>query len=98
MPFLSDYNKNNPYAFRQSFAFVPLNELHTTHGIEGSPDVPINTSTELILISIAIAIILIASINYVNFANSLMPVRLQSINTQKDFRRDSPFASRSSYS
>ena len=81
--FLSDYNKNNPYAFRQSFAFVPLNELHTTHGIEGSPDVPINTSTELILISIAIAIILIASINYVNFANSLMPVRLQSINTQK---------------
>lgn len=81
--FLSDYNKNNPYAFRQSFAFVPLNELHMTHGIEGSPDVPINTSTELILISIAIAIILIASINYVNFANSLMPVRLQSINTQK---------------
>ena len=81
--FLSDYNKNNPYAFRQSFAFVPLNELHTTHGIEGTPDVPINASTELILISIAIAIILIAAINYVNFANSLMPVRLQSINTQK---------------
>ena len=84
--FLSDYNKNNTYAYRayrQSFAFVPLDELHTTHGIEGTPDVPINASTELILISIAIAIILIAAINYVNFANSLMPVRLQSINTQK---------------
>lgn len=81
--FLSDYNKNDTYALRQSFAFVPLDELHTTHGIEGTPDVPINASTELILISIAIAIILIASINYVNFANSLMPVRLQSINTQK---------------
>lgn len=79
--FLKQDDNVNP--FRESFGFVPLSKLHFTQGIEGSPDQPVQPATQIALISIAIAIILIAAINYVNFANSLMPARLHSINTQK---------------
>ena len=75
--------KAGKQAFRTSFEFAGITELRYLEGVEGSPVAPVSTSMQLMLVSIAIAIILIASINYVNFANSLIPVRLQSINTQK---------------
>ena len=75
--------KAGKYAFRDSFEFARITELQDLDGVEGSPVAPVSPSMQLMLVSIAIAIILIATINYVNFANSLIPVRLQSINTQK---------------
>lgn len=42
-----------------------------------------NRATTNILIAIALLVILIAAINFVNFATSLVPLRIKSINTQK---------------
>ena len=70
-------------AYLTSFEFVGITEIQYLEGVNGSPVTPVSTSMQLMLVSIAIAIILIAAINYVNFANSLIPVRLKGFNMQK---------------
>jgi putative ABC transport system permease protein len=66
-----------------SFRFTPLTEEHYITGI-GYDRVPkTSRQTLLILLGIAIVIVLIAGINYMNFSTALTPKRIKSINTQK---------------
>lgn len=62
---------------------TPLKEIHFSKNILYDPLPKTSYQTLLVLLAIAIAIILIAVINFTNFSTSLTPVRIKSINTQK---------------
>ena len=68
---------------RKGIDYVSLKDLHYTKEISGLLEAPVKESTEQMLISIAILTILIAVINFTNFSNALIPVRIRSINTRK---------------
>ena len=72
-----------PDRFKDGYGLVPLQDAHYEQHVKGLPDVPIKSTTEMILVTIAFAIVLIASINYVNFSNSLIPMRIRSVNVRK---------------
>ena len=77
--------------FRQAFVpaktytarFTPLAEVHyrTDTGLDFAPKA--SRRTLLLLFGIALAIVVIAGINYTNFSAALAPKRIRSINTQK---------------
>ena len=81
--FWADFSKNETYKFRDGFGFVPMKEIHYMKPLPYMPEAPIKKSTEWILVSIAFLIILVAVINFTNFSNALIPIRIRSINTQK---------------
>jgi putative ABC transport system permease protein len=60
-----------------------LTDLHFTTDIQYDSTPKTNRSTLIVLWAIAIAILLIAGINFVNFSLALVPRRIKSINTQK---------------
>jgi putative ABC transport system permease protein len=60
-----------------------LTDLHYTTDIQYDSTPKTNRSTLIVLWAIAIAILLIAGINFVNFSLALVPRRIKSINTQK---------------
>ena len=70
---------------RKEFVLIPLTETHYNSDfiLVGEQ---IKASNEKILLSIALLILLIAAINFANFSNALIPMRVRSINTQKDSR------------
>lgn len=62
----------------------PIEQIYTSKDMYAFDDFPKSDPTNTaILFSIAILVIAIAGINYVNFATSLVPMRLRSINTRK---------------
>jgi putative ABC transport system permease protein len=60
-----------------------LPDLHFTTDVKYDPTPKASRQTIFVLISIAIAIMLIAGINFTNFSMALAPRRIRSINTQK---------------
>ena len=81
--FYADFSKNDTYKFREGFGFIPLDELHYSKQLAYMPEAPVKQSTEWMLVSIAFLIIAVAIINFANFSNALIPVRIRSINTRK---------------
>jgi putative ABC transport system permease protein len=67
------------------FRFNRLPDLHFTTGVVFDLVPKSSAQTLFILLSIAIAIVVIAGINYTNFATALVPKRVRSINIQKVF-------------
>jgi putative ABC transport system permease protein len=62
---------------------TPLADMHYITGIMGDNAPKASRQTLFILTGIAVVIILIAGINYMNFSMALTPKRIRSINTQK---------------
>jgi putative ABC transport system permease protein len=63
--------------------FTPLVDMHFVTGAVYDSTPKASRQTVLILFGIAIVIVLIAGINYMNFSAALAPKRIRSINTQK---------------
>jgi putative ABC transport system permease protein len=63
--------------------FTNLPDLHFTTDVKYDTTPKSSRQTVFVLISIAIAILLIAGINFTNFSMALAPRRIRSINTQK---------------
>ncbi|MDR1455413.1 MAG: ABC transporter permease [Tannerella sp.] len=63
--------------------FTPLTELHYVTGVHPDPTPKTSRQTVFILLCIAIVIVLIAGINYMNFSAALVPKRIKSVNIQK---------------
>ncbi|GHT62093.1 ABC transporter permease [Bacteroidia bacterium] len=63
--------------------FTNLPDLHFTTDVKFDATPKSSRQTVFVLISIAIAIVLIAGINFTNFSMALAPRRIRSINTQK---------------
>lgn len=66
-----------------TFKLNPISEIYFQPALTHDISPRGNRSTTMTLLSIAILIIVIASINFVNFSTSLTPIRIKSINTQK---------------
>ena len=80
---ISEEEMNDPRAC----TLIPLDELYFDRRIAGdTEDFPIGSATlTYSLLSVAVLIILIALINFVNFFFALLPVRLRSVNILKVF-------------
>ena len=62
---------------------TPLTEIHFLTDIRYDFAPKISRQALMILLAIAIVIIVIAAINFVNFSTALMPMRIKNINTQR---------------
>ena len=62
--------------------FTALEDIHYVKGVDYDFTPKSSRQTLSILFSIAIVIIIIASINFTNFSTALTPMRIKSINTQ----------------
>lgn len=62
---------------------VPIEDLYYQTDVDFDVLPKGNHSTTMILLSIALLIVAVAGINFVNFSTSLVPMRIKSINTQK---------------
>jgi putative ABC transport system permease protein len=67
----------------RNLRFTPLRETHYITGVGYDMAPKSSRQTQYILSGIALAIIFIAGINYMNFSAALAPKRIRSINTQK---------------
>ncbi|MDU1892567.1 MAG: FtsX-like permease family protein [Dysgonomonas sp.] len=65
------------------FRLTPLSEIHFTTDLSYDTTPKASRQTLYVLLAIAIAIITIASINFINFNTGLAPMRIRSINTRK---------------
>jgi putative ABC transport system permease protein len=65
------------------FRFTPLKDLHYIEGVKYDLTAKASRSMLGILLGIAILIVAIAGINYMNFSMALTPKRIRSVNTQK---------------
>lgn len=63
----------------------PLTELYFSRDVSGAAHATGNKATTYTLLAIAVLIMVIALINFVNFFFALIPVRIRSINTCKIF-------------
>ncbi|WP_165024240.1 FtsX-like permease family protein [Dysgonomonas sp. ZJ279] len=63
--------------------FTQLKDLHTIIGIQYDEIPKTSSQTIIVLFTIAIAILIIAAVNFTNFSMALAPMRIKSINTQK---------------
>ncbi len=63
--------------------FTALPDIHFVTDVSGDPAPKASRQTLMILFSIAIVIVIIASINFINFSAALTPVRVKAINTQR---------------
>ena len=81
---LQNFRDNLPESHQSlNLQFTPLTELHFTTDIQYDPTPKTSKQTLMVLFAIAIAIIIIAGINFTNFSMALAPMRIRSINTQK---------------
>lgn len=79
-------SSNIPEWYRKSaIRLTSLPDIHFTTDTEFDANPKSNPAITNVLQSVALLIILIAAINFVNFAMSLSPLRIKSINTQKVF-------------
>lgn len=70
----------------KTYALTPFSKLHYNKSIGNSIlSEQVNPDTERILVSIAIVVLLIAFINFTNFAVALVPARIRDVNTRKVF-------------
>ena len=67
------------------FRLSPISEIHYLKNVRFDPTPKSSRTTVWSLLAIAVLIIGIAIVNFVNFSIALTPVRLRSINTQKVF-------------
>lgn len=65
------------------FDLTPLSDVYYCTDVVYDFEAKGNRSTTRILLVIAILVIVIAMVNYVNFTSAMMPVRIKSINLQK---------------
>lgn len=63
----------------------PLKELHHSAPALYDPTPRTSHQMMLVIISIAIVILLIATINFTNFSTAISPMRIRNVNTQKVF-------------
>ncbi|WP_294596871.1 ABC transporter permease [uncultured Rikenella sp.] len=63
----------------------PLADLHYAANVQYDAVPKGSRATTSVLLAIALLVIGIAAVNFVNFATSLVPLRIKSINTQKVF-------------
>lgn len=71
---------------KKTYGLTPVDELVYAQNKAFSILAPqVNRSEETLLIAIALIVLLITSINLVNFFIALVPIRLRSINTRKAF-------------
>ena len=73
------------YLKRASPRLNPLTELYFSTDVSGSAHATGNKTTTYTLLAIAVLIMVIALINFVNFFFALIPVRIKTINTCKIF-------------
>ncbi len=75
------------FVARLKVSLVPLKDIYYRHDIQGIDSVSQtkNKSTDIALLAVAVLIILIAVINFVNFFFALVPSRVRSVNTYKVF-------------
>lgn len=64
---------------------IPFDNLYYTKELRSSIGRSGNLTSDITMLSVAILIILIAMINFVNFFFAMVPVRLKSVNTYKIF-------------
>ncbi len=65
---------------------IPLSELYFSKKINSGAELDLgNRQLSLVLISVALVILLIAVVNYINFFMSLVPVRIKAVNIAKVF-------------
>lgn len=67
------------------FRFLPITETYFTNNIDYARNEIGNKSTTYCLLAIAIFVIAIALINFINFFFALVPIRIKSVNTYKVF-------------
>lgn len=67
----------------RNIRLTPMKDLYYAEGMLYDLTPKGNRSTTMILLSIALLIVVVAGINFVNFATSIVPMRIKSINTQK---------------
>ncbi len=65
------------------FSFEPIEDIYFSH--TPSPNDQGNKTLSLVLLAVAILIILVAVINYINFFMALVPVRIRAVNINKVF-------------
>lgn len=69
---------------RYAFRLTPVTDIYFTNDLQMDPlDKKGNRSVTLLLIVVAVLVIAIAAINYVNFSMAITPMRIRSINTHK---------------
>ena len=66
-------------------SLISLKDLYYSKQAEGVPGGVGNRTTDITLLCVAVLIILIALVNFINFFFALVPARLRSVNTYKIF-------------
>lgn len=86
------HEKVHPELFKPAFGvgpeevrlrLTPLTELHYIKNVEYDLEEKSSRETVFVMLVIAIALLIIAGINFTNFSMALTPMRVKSINTQK---------------
>ncbi len=79
----ASFGKPDWVSGEQTFVLQPIDEVYydTTVSFDMAPKG--NRTTMTLLLSIALLVIGIAAVNFVNFATSLTPLRIKNINTRK---------------
>lgn len=72
-----------PEETKMEFNLTPITDVYYQTDVAYDFEQKGNYSTTRILLVIAILVVVIAMVNYINFASAMMPVRLKSINLQK---------------
>lgn len=84
----ADLSKLQLQALIEKLYVIPFTDIYFDQKSYFGDDMLVkkgNRTTTDVLLAIAFLVILIAGINFVNFATSLAPIRMRSINTQKVF-------------
>lgn len=68
---------------KKPIRLIPVTDLYYNTGVGFDTTPKGNRTTTSILLAIAVLIIAIAAINFLNFSTALTPLRIRSINTQK---------------
>lgn len=79
----SEIKDNEPQMPPMTVHFTPLRKLHFVTDVMYDNTPKSNRQTIFILLTIAIAVILISGINYMNFNLALIPMRIKSFNVHK---------------
>lgn len=67
------------------FDVLQLNKIHSSEPALYDPTPRTGKQTMALLLSIAVVILLIATINFTNFSTAVSPLRIKNVNTQKVF-------------
>ena len=70
---------------RLAVSLVSLKDLYYSKSVAGVPGGSGNRTTDITLLAVAVLIMFIALVNFINFFFALVPARLRSVNTYKVF-------------